>query len=335
MFDFSSYHTFWRRLQTELAYYSKGLYEELVRKDIFLWAQAIAFKVLINIVPILILATGVIGQVLGIERSFDAVASLVREFLPPEQSEGIVDFLGQLQGASGTITAIGVLGLFLSGVSLFITLRITVGNAFHRDWHETRSLLRGYLFDAVLFALIGVLFLISIGISVFLQSIEPRLGYSWILEGWETTIRMIGWLIPFVVTTAMFFLLFYFVPKPRPHQQSAFVGAVVTAVLWEGAKYAFTLYATYFGMLDTDGLTALSAAFGLVIVFVLWVYVSAILLMMGAVVASLHENRRRTGRAHTDPTLPPPPSNDTAEEPTSTDAAPTEAQQPDSSVEPD
>lgn len=291
--DISFLKAFWTRFKREAVYYGKGLYAELLNKDIFLWSQAIAFKVLINIVPILILATGVLGQVLGIERSFDAVASFVRELLPPEQSEGIIEFLAALHGASGTITAIGVVGLMLSGVSLFVTLRIAVGNAFRREWHKTRSLFRGYLFDAALFALIGILFVISIGVSIYLQTVEPRLDHFLIQEGWQTVARLAGWMIPFVATTAMFFLLFYFVPKPHPHKRSALVGAVVTAVLWEGAKYAFTLYTTYFAMFDADGLSTLGAVFGLIIVFVIWVYLSAIILMMGAVAASLHENRHR------------------------------------------
>ncbi len=53
-----------RRLWHTLAYYAGGLYREINRKDVFLWAQAIAFKVLITIVPVVILATGIFGQML-------------------------------------------------------------------------------------------------------------------------------------------------------------------------------------------------------------------------------------------------------------------------------
>lgn len=292
------------RVRAHSLYYARGLYKEVAAKNLFLWAQAIAFKVLVTVVPIVILTTGLAGRVLRGNDAFATVAQFIYDFLPPSQSQQVVNFLHQLQGSSSTIVGIGGVGLFLSAVSLFITLRVAVGNAFEQDWHEGRSILGGYLFDIRMVLQVGILFLVTIGMSVFVQSIEgpdilafAGLDRPWVREGWRQAIQTMGLFVPFLITTAMFFQLYYLVPKPHPRKRSAFSGALLAGVLWEVAKQIFTYYATYIGHFDryaTEGLGALGNTFALIIAFVFWVYFSGVVLMLGAVVASLREHRHVT-----------------------------------------
>jgi len=292
------------RLRAHAHYYAQGLYTEIAAKNLFLWAQAIAFKVLVTIVPIVILATGLVGRVLRGSDAFAAVARFIHDFLPPSQSHQVVNFLHQLQSSSGAIVGIGGVGLFLSAVSLFITLRVAVSNAFEQDWHKGRSLLGGYLFDVRMVLQVGLLFIVTIGMSVFVQSINgpdmlpfAGLDQPWVRESWQQTIRSLGLFVPFFITTAMFFQLYYLVPKPHPRKRSAISGALIAGILWEITKQIFTYYATYVGQFDrytSEGLGALGNTFALIIAFVFWVYFSGVVLMIGAVVASLREHRHVT-----------------------------------------
>ena len=295
-----------QRLQVSALYYLRGLYREIAAKNLFLWAQAIAFKVLVTIVPIVVLATGLVGRLLQGQDAFAAVARFIHDFLPPSQANELVQFLNQLQNASGAIVGLGGAGLFLSAVSLFITLRIAVGNAFEQDWHESRSMFGGYLFDVRMVVQVGLLFVLTVSLSVVAQSMlsppffqSVGLESAWVREGWRQTIRTVSLLLPFVITTIMFFQLYYLVPQPHPRKRSALTGALIAAVLWEAAKQAFTYYATYVGHFDrygtgAEGLGALGNTFGLIIAFVFWVYFSAAVLMIGAVIASLREHRHVT-----------------------------------------
>ncbi len=298
----TSSDSFGTRFRRATQYYVRGLYLEITEKNLFLWAQAIAFKVLVTIVPVMILITGLIGRVLRSEEPFDAVAQIIRDFLPPTQSAQLINFLADLHGASGALTVIGAIGLLLSAVSLFITLRITVSNAFEQDWHVGRSIVGGYLFDVRMMVQVGLLFVLTIGLSFMARSLGPStvlgwlgMDYAWMRAGWRNALHIIGLLAPFLITTAMFFQLYYFVPNPHPRKHSAFIGALITSVLWEGMKYGFTYYATYVGLGDyaDAGLTALGNTFGLIIAFVFWVYFSSIVLLLGAVIASLHDQFSR------------------------------------------
>lgn len=318
-------------LWTSTQYYGLGLYLELSTKDVFLWAQAIAFKVLVTVVPIVILATGIIGRVLQGEDAFTAVSGFIRELLPGSQSQQLIDFLTQLQDASATIVGIGGIGLFLSAMSLFITLRIAVSNAFEQNWHEQRSILRGYLFDARMVIQVGILFLLTVGLSVSIPPfvndmiIGPLLGREqWLLWLWNRAIWITGLLLPLVLTTAMFFQLYYFVPQPHPRKRSALVGSLLAAILWETAKQAFTYYATYVGY--GTGTEALGNTFVLIVAFVFWVYFSGIVLMIGAIVASLREHRHVTAGELPGVKLPPElyslTPNDDGADPVSGDSSP-------------
>jgi len=304
------------RVETSLRYYLGGLYRYLTDKDIFIWAQAIAFKVLITMVPLVILATGVLGQVLQREQPFETVARVIRDFLPSYQSEELLNFLKQLQQASGTLTIIGIAGLLFSAMTLFTTLRAVISGIFKEEWHEHRSILGGYLFDLRMAGQVGLFFVLSVAISLSIQTLNASgieqigLDYLWLQAGWRRTFKLLGLLLPFLLSTAMFAQLFYFIPVPRPPKRSVLIGAVVTAVLWEGAKYSFTLYATRIGGFDrygggfsSDGIAALSDSFGLIIALVFWAYYSGIVLNLGALIALLHEARHRVEQIDT-PSLP-------------------------------
>ena len=309
-----AFSTYVNRLKRIPRYYAKGLYRQLSDKDIFLWAQAIAFKVLITIVPVIILATGVLGQVLQREKPFEVVRRFIEDFLPPYRSEGILAFLQQLADSSGRLTIVGVAGLLFSAVILFTTLRVAVSNVFQEEWHEERTIVGGYLFDIRMVGQVGLFFVLTLGFTLTAQYLNTagfeylqRIGldYIWIQQGWRRAFNLFSLLIPFLLTTAMFFQLLYFVPKPHPPRRSVLIGALTTSVLWEAAKYTFTLYATRVGRFEygTGEDTPIGETFGLIIAFVFWVYYSGIVLLIGAVVALLHEKAHRSRRHTSSPEL--------------------------------
>lgn len=306
-FSWSAYR---QRLRQAPVYYLKGLYRQFTEKEIFLWAQAIAFKVLITIVPVIILATGIVGQLLQQDRPFEVVSQFIIDFLPPYQSESLIEFLRQFASTSGTFTVVGAGGLLFSAVILFTTLRITIANVFQEEWHKSRTLIGGYLFDVRMVLQVGLLFILTFGFTIAMQYINSAgieqlatwgLDYVWLRDGWRRTFKFFGLAIPFALTVVMFFQLLFFVPKPRPPKPSAATGAFASAVLWEIAKNAFTVYATRLGQFEygatgTEEGTPIGETFGLIIAFVFWVYYSGVVLLIGAVVALLHEKAHRSRR---------------------------------------
>ena len=295
-----------RALTTRIAalprYYGRGLARELYERQVFLWAQAIAFKVLITVVPVIVLGTGLAASILRLERPFSSVENLIRDFLPAYQSDQIVVFLSQLQSASGTLTLIGVAALAVTAITLFTTLRTVLANVFQEEWHENRDLLGGYLFDFRMTLQVGAFFMASTFISIAQRTLDDDaiawmngigMDSTWLEQGWHSALDSLGLLLPFLLSIAMFFQLIWLIPKPKPPKRSAFAGALFTAVLWEFGKIGFTAYAADFANFEQSALAALGDTFVFVIVIVFWAYFSGLILTMGAIVTLLHERKHR------------------------------------------
>ena len=299
-----------------------GLGRRLTTDNIPLWSQAIAFKVLVTLLPLLVLGTGVFGLVLRQDDPFTTVAGYLRRFLPAYQSEQLIEVLAGLQTAGSTITIVGAVALLLTVVTLFTTLRFVVGYCVGQDRHAERRLLHGYLFDARMGAQVGLLFLVSFAITLgvnLLTAESTAALVEWgvpepmVTRGWGYVGRALSVVLPFLLSVLMFMQLFYFVPRPHPPKRSALAGALVTAVLFEFAKNVFTVYATYLGGFDRykaappepppgaeaavqaaeGALGGIGGFFGLILALVFWVYVSGLILCIGAMVVPLHEARHR------------------------------------------
>ena len=114
-------------------YYASGIFRELHNKDVFLWAQAIAFKVLVTFVPLIVVGTGLVAQTIQPEQPSALIGLIIQTFFPEYQRGELVQFLQQLQQASGTITLIGVVSLTVTAKTLFATLRAVLSNIFREE----------------------------------------------------------------------------------------------------------------------------------------------------------------------------------------------------------
>ena len=292
-----------RQFASGVRYYISGIFRRLFTMPVALWAQAIAFKVLVTLLPLVLLGTGVLGFWLRGESPFETVAGYLRSFLPPSLSEPLVQLVFELQKASGTLTIVGSATLILAAVSLLATLRYVVGQAMGPDRHTPRAIHRGYLFDLRMSGQVGLLFLLSLGLTLAVSGASVQslvwagragLDPTLVQRGWGVVIRLLALLVPYLLSVGMFTQLYYFVPRPPPPLRSAFVGATVTAALFEAAKNAFTYYARYVGDFERyaggPGDT-LGGVFGLIIGFMFWVYLSGLVLVIGTMVVALHETR--------------------------------------------
>ncbi|NNE71784.1 MAG: YihY/virulence factor BrkB family protein [Rhodothermales bacterium] len=283
-----------------ITYYLRGLYRELFEKPIFLWAQAVAFKVLIALVPLVLLATGVLGLFLRADRTFFYIERVIRDLVPTYGADELVTFLSGLEASGSQFTILGVLGIAITSLTLFTTLRTVLGHIFDEDWHEQRTLLQGYAFDFQMAVQTGFLLLGSIGITIFMQTVgSSGPGYvgldgTWVSEGLSGGVQALLLILPAVLSTVMFFQLYWFIPKPRPPKRAAFAGALAASLLWEAAKVGLTVYASQFG-LEGGWQTALGDTFMLILLVVIWAYYSGLVLCLGALVALLYERHHRIG----------------------------------------
>jgi membrane protein len=83
-------------------------------------------------------------------------------------------------------------------------------------------------------------------------------------------------------------LVFYFIPNAKTRFRDVWVGAVLTGLLWRGTFTGFAWYIQH-----NSRLTLIHGSIAAVVVFLLWVYVSSVILMYGVEFTATYARMRR------------------------------------------
>lgn len=268
-------------------------------------AAAIAYSVLFAIIPVVALAVAAFGLFLRIPEIRQVVVERILENLPVRAGL-VVDAIRGVSTASQPLTIVGVVGLVWAALGMFGAVR----DALNVAWgvRKGRNPFRQKLFDLASFVVLGLLFVGSILGTMALHALQDAsaraLGsHSGQIQFlWVTT----GWAFPALVTFVAFLFLYRYVPNVRHGMGDVWPGALAATLLFEAAKHAFTWYVASFNRFEL-----VYGALGAVMLFLLWVYVSAVILLIGAEMASVYEKalrgRTTASRPHPDLVLRPSP----------------------------
>jgi membrane protein len=94
--------------------------------------------------------------------------------------------------------------------------------------------------------------------------------------------------------------VYYFVPNAKVRFRDVWIGAIVTGLMWKGALEGFSWY-----MRDMSRFTRVNGSVAAVVVFLVWVYVQAVILLYGAEFTAAYARLRR-GRPQEMPAAPAP-----------------------------
>ena len=138
--------------------------------------------------------------------------------------------------------------------------------------------------------LTGLLFAFSTGISTFLSVYErlASLGFPYADTLVETSSILILYASSFVLVLTVFLMLYKFVPNTKTYWRYIWVGALIAAMLFEITKNLFIWYLNTFTNFDNVYGTLAS-----VVIFLLWAYLSGLILILGAELSSEYGRIRR------------------------------------------
>jgi membrane protein len=251
----------------------------------FFLSAGIAFNILINLIPFILLLIALVGTVLYNDQEvLDYIHAYSRDLAPaldPKVMKNLMDVIQNRQ----IVGILGFVGLLWFSTWLFSSLRIAFNIVFRVE--KSRGLLLGIGIDLLMILLAGILLLLSMILSsgaAFLPAYQGRIP---IAIG-PTVQWLIEYLLPFLLTFCMFFLIFKIVPNKKIHIKSALQAALFTGLLWEVAKHLFTWYVVhlaqysiFYGSLSTP------------VILVLWVYYSSTILIVGGEFAYFLEEDRQ------------------------------------------
>ncbi|MCA9321874.1 MAG: YihY/virulence factor BrkB family protein [Planctomycetes bacterium] len=251
-------------------------------------AANLSFTTLLSLIPLSVLFFSFAGMLGGGDQIVDWVKEEGLRFLAPEVHSDLEGWLDEnisadafKGGSTGVVNTVAIVGLLMAALSLLGAAE----RYFNLIW-EIKSK-RNYFHRAVAFWCI-------LTTSPFLVATSISIGEWLVPDGGalQTALTQYAFLrfiyelfVPFVIALGGFVMLYVFLPATKVRMRSATVGGLVAAVLWTASKYGFVLYvssqqskASFYGKLATVPLV------------LVWIYVSWLIVLAGAVVSYTHQN---------------------------------------------
>lgn len=269
--------------------------------DNLTYAASVAYYALLSLFPFAMLGLAILGSVTAEESNRTAVLNFVLRYFP-RQFEFITNQLDAFRTNRVTFGVVGTIALVWGAVGVFGAISTAVNYAWGVE--KQRSFWRHKLFSFLMMTVAGLVLLVAL----LLVSATKVVGATWFAE---VLLRFPGLLVLRGLavrnaTTLLFIvvvgLVYYFVPNAKVRFRDVWIGALVTGLLWKGALEGFSWY-----MRDMSRFTRVNGSVAAVVVFLVWVYVQAVILLYGAEFTASYARLRR-GRPQEVPAAPAPRS---------------------------
>ncbi len=248
-------------------------------------AASLAFFSLLSLFPLVfLLLYGVSFLVSQDVIGEQFLLSFLKGFLP-SLGQHLADELHRIS-ALESVRWIVFLSFFWFGGLVFYEMDYALNVVFESTWRR-----HPLISTAISVASLGATGLLLIVSYVATQTINFLIGSVPRLLGLDLVALaahdfLLTYTLPFVLAFVAVSLLYRYVPRRRPEWREAMVGAVTFGLLWVAAKLLFVTYSGY-----ATVYVRLYGSLLEIILLLLWVYYSAVLLLLGAVIAHKLQQR--------------------------------------------
>lgn len=275
---------------TRILRYPYALIRDITRGDLTLRAMSLVYTTLLSIVPIIALSFSVLKG-LGYHRELEP---LLYSFLEPlgdrgyELTEQIMGFVDNVRGGVlGSLGLIFLLYYLISTVekveeSFNFVWRVEKPRSFGRRFSEYLSVM--VVGPAIIVAALGLI--ATLASTTFMQTVSQY-------QPFDTILLVLSAITPYLLVSGVFTFMYGFVPNTKVRVRAALIGGVSAGAAWAFSGMVFARFAA--GSTNT---MVIYAGFAIVIVALIWLYVSWLVLLLGAQLAFYVQNPQylRPGR---------------------------------------
>jgi len=279
-----------RRLRAELRFSGLAAWRgvvELLNSNDLTHAASIAYYALLSLFPFLLLILSLLGSVTANENDRIAVLSFVFRYFPTQ-----LDFVtNQLDAFRQNHVQVGVasaVGLIWASLGVFGAITSAVNEAWGVE--KQRSFLKHRLVSFLMLVAAGGFMIIALMFVTAVQIAQASwFGVMLSRFHWLTALQTLTfrWLATILLIVGVG-LVYYFIPNAKTRFRDVWVGAAFTGLLWRGAFDGFSWYIKH-----NNRLTMINGSIAAVVVFLLWIYVSSIILMYGVEFTAAYARLRR------------------------------------------
>lgn len=242
-------------------------------------ASALTFTTMLSLVPFLAFAFAILKG-LGVQNVLEPIVLNNLTAGSQEIVDRIVTYINKTNMAS--VGAIGLATLIGSVISLLGTIEET----FNVVWRvrETRSLTRKFSDYLSVVVSAPLLVLAATSINTTLRS---QTAVAWIVSNTYLGPVILGVfkILPYVSIWAALVFVYIFIPNTRVSFRSALVGGIFAGTIWQLAQWAHLTF-----QLGVSNYNAIYGTLAVLPVFMLWIYVSWAIVLLGVEVVHSHQN---------------------------------------------
>ncbi len=246
-------------------------------------AASLTFTTLLSLVPLITIMLTVFSAFpVFADLSTNLKSFVLSNMLPETGGKMISRYMEQFAESASRLKAVGI--VFLAVAAMWMML--TIDNAFHRIFRVTRQ--RNMLQRVLVYWAVITLAPLLVGGSLSLTSWLVGLSVGYAKEMSAVGVSMLKFL-PVLLTTAAFTLLFRVVPNRYVPLRHAVIGGVIASITFESMNRAFAFYISHFPTYKL-----VYGAFASVPIFLLWIYLSWLTLLFGAIITAALSHWRST-----------------------------------------
>jgi len=248
------------------------------RHRILINAAALTYISIVSLVPTLAVALAMFKAFGGLEQAKQELMPKLMAYVAVG-SQAVVEasvqqFIDNIHG--GTIGSVGIAVLLLTVVFLLSAIEDAFNQIFEAP--RPRSFLHRVAAYWTLVTITPTALLIGITLPPTIRRFAP--GAWEMLEG--TTLGvLLAFVLPMLLVCLGFALLYYFIPKARVSPHAALAGAAVGGLLWWAAVHSYAYYAAL-----AVAYSRIYGSLGVVPIFLLWVWLTWLIVLLGAEVAA-------------------------------------------------
>jgi membrane protein len=238
-------------------------------------AGSLTFTTLLSLVPLIAIALSVVAAFPAFaEFSAQIKIFVLTTMVPDAANKVIAVYMQQFADNAVKLTAIGT--AFLGATAL--ALMLTIDKALNAIWRVSR--LRPLLHRLLIYWAVLTIGPLLIGASLSLTSrlIGMSMGLTQDIPGIDIALLRLG---PLILTSIAFSIPYLIVPNRQVSWRHAMVGGVAAAVGFEVMKQGFAFYISRFPTYQ-----AVYGTFATIPIFLLWIYLSWLMVLLGAVIAA-------------------------------------------------
>ncbi len=268
-----------RKQALSLLSVAQEVFHRCSRDRITTEAASIAFYFFLSFFP-LILSLFALTGLIGREPAFDWIMNELLVALPAEASNAIGEFVHQVTSSrSASALSIGLVLSVWAASNIFAVLADGLNKAYQAQrryqWWKRRAMA------------LGLLLILAGAMIVLAVSVLAGPAIARVLQV-DNPFGSLTWPLTLLLAVAMMWLTYYWLPN---HDQSRskrwiLVGAVVGTLLWVGATLLFRQFLSY-----TPRFSAIYGLVGGMAAFLIWLFLTAMSILVGGEVAAAMERR--------------------------------------------